>query len=134
MVFIMKRTLLFFTLICLLLSCTMTSTAAADTAKVYVSIADASGTLVMARVSVSVTDVDNDGALTIHDALYAAHEANYSGGAKMGYDASVGAYGLAINKLWGAANGSGFGYRVNHASAMSLTDPVKEGDYVYAFV
>ena len=107
---------------------------AEDTAEVYVTIADANGDLVLAQEAVTVTDTDNDGALTIHDALYAAHEANYDGGAAAGYDAGVSDYGLSMNKLWGAENGGSYGYYLNNASAWSLLDPVKDGDYINAFV
>ena len=39
-----------------------------------------------------------------------------------------------MTKLWGAENGSGYGYYLNNASVWSLTDTVKNGDYVNAFV
>ena len=39
------------------------------------------GGIVVARESVEVTDIDEDGALTINDALYCAHEKFYDGGA-----------------------------------------------------
>lgn len=110
------------------------SALAADTAEVYVTIADANGNLALAQETVTVTDTDNDGALTIHDALYAAHEANYDGGAAAGYDAGVSDYGLSMNKLWGAENGGSYGYYLNNASAWSLLDPVKDGDCINAFV
>lgn len=105
---------------------------AADSAQVYVTIAN--GSLMMAQQPVTVTDTDGDGALTINDALYCAHEAGYSGGAAAGYGSAVSDYGMSITKLWGVENGSGFGYYVNNASAMSLTDAVKDGDFVNAFV
>ena len=84
--------------------------------------------------AITVTDKDGDGALTINDALYAAHDAKYEGGADAGYASSVGAYGLAIDKLWGIANGSGYGYYLNHGVAMSLSDPVADGDFLTAYV
>ncbi len=107
---------------------------AADTAEVYVTIADANGALVLAQEAISVTDVDNDGVLTINDALYAAHEENYAGGAAAGYGSGMTDYGLSMNKLWGTENGGGYGYYVNNASAWSLADPVTDGDYINAFV
>ncbi|MGM9624609.1 MAG: hypothetical protein ACI3XM_02760 [Eubacteriales bacterium] len=103
-------------------------------AEVYVTIADGSGQLVLAQEAISVTDTDNDGVLTINDALYAAHEAKYEGGAAAGYASSVGQYGLAMDKLWGTENGGSYGYYVNNASAWSLADPIKDGDYINAFV
>lgn len=105
---------------------------AAETAKVSVTIAD-KGSLVMTQEEVTVTDIDADGALTINDALYAAHEAAYEGGAAAGYASATSSWGLAITKLWGDTSGS-YGYYVNNASAWSLADPVKTGDNVYAFV
>lgn len=105
---------------------------AAETAKVSVTIAD-KGTLAVTQEEVTVTDIDSDGALTINDALYAVHEAAYEGGAATGYASATSSWGLAITKLWGDTSGS-YGYYVNNASAWSLTDPVKEGDAVYAFV
>lgn len=107
---------------------------AADTADVYVTIADADGALVLTQEAVTVTDTDGDGALTINDALYAAHEAKFEGGAAAGYGSGMTDYGLSMNKLWGTENGGSYGYYVNNASAWSLTDPVADGDYINAFV
>ena len=108
--------------------------ASTETATVYVTLSDAEGKLVLTQEAITVTDVDGDGKLTIHDALYAAHEAKFDGGAAAGYGAEEGAYGLAITKLWGEENGGSYGYYVNNASAWSLTDSVVDGDYVNAFV
>lgn len=105
-----------------------------DSARVFVTIADENGALALAQAEVEVTDTDGDGALTICDALYAAHEANYPGGAAAGFASSEGQYGLQLDQLWGAENGTGYGYYVNHTSAMSLGDPISDGDYVAAFV
>lgn len=112
------------------------TTAFADTTEVnvYVTIADENGALALAQEEITVSDVDADGAITINDALYAAHEAKYEGGAAAGYAASTGDYGLSMDKLWGTENGGSYGYYVNNASAWSLTDPVAEGDYVNAYV
>ena len=103
-------------------------------ANVYVTISDADGNLAVAHKSVSVSDSDGDGALTINDALYAAHEEFYNGGAAAGYGSDTGDYGLMITKLWGSENGGSYGYYVNNASAMSLADPVADGDHLNAFV
>ena len=54
-------------------------------ASVYVTIADKDGKLAMTQQAVTVTDADGDNALTINDALIAAHEASYPGGAAAGY-------------------------------------------------
>ncbi len=100
----------------------------------FVSIADGSGKLVVAREAVKVKDADGDGSITINDALIAAHDKFYEGGAEAGYGSYTGDYGLSMSKLWGEENGGSYGYYVNNASAWSLADPVKEGDAVYAFV
>ncbi len=99
---------------------------------VTVSIVDGEGIPVLTQASVAVTDLDGDGTLTVSDALYAAHEAHYEGGAA-GFAAAQTEYGLSLTKLWGDDSGS-IGYYLNHASPMSLADPVKEGDTVDAFV
>ncbi len=105
-----------------------------DSVNVYVTISDAEGTLALAAESIAVSDIDGDGALTINDALYLAHEACYDGGAAAGYASAYGDYGLSLNKLWGTENGGSYGYYVNNASAWSLADPVADGDYINAFV
>lgn len=106
--------------------------AAGESAQVYVTISD--GSLVMAQEAINVTDIDGDGALTINDALILAHDAKFEGGSAAGYAAVDGDWGLSISKLWGIENGGSYGYYVNNASAMGLTDPVKAGDYLNAFV
>jgi len=107
---------------------------AADSAKVYVTIADGEGELALIQEAVTVTDADGDGALTINDALYLAHEAKFEGGAAAGYASATTEYGLSLTKLWGVENGGSYGYYVNNVSSMGLGDPVKDGDYIYAFV
>lgn len=114
--------------------CNITVFAAEDAVTVYVTIFDANGDLVLTQEAITVTDTDDDGKLTVNDALYAAHEANYEGGAAAGYASVQSDYGLSLNKLWGTANGGSYGYYVNNASAMGLTETVKEGDYVNAYV
>ncbi len=114
--------------------CCITVFAAEGTsAAVYVTISDETGKLVLTQAYTKVTDIDGDGALTVNDALYAAHEKNYDGGATAGYYSYAGQYELSLGKLWGNESGS-FGYRVNNASAWSLVDPVKDGDYVSAYI
>lgn len=100
---------------------------------IYVTIADQNGDIVLPAEKITVTDSDDDGALTINDALYCAHEDYYDGGAAAGYATKQTEYGLSLDKLWGSANGGSYGYYVNNASAWSLTDPIKEGDYLAAF-
>ena len=106
---------------------------ATDAVNAVVTICDGGASPALACADVAVTDKDDDKALTVYDALYCAHEQYYKDGAA-GFGAAVTDYGLSMTKLWGNANGFGFGYYVNDASAWSLTDPVKEGDYVVAFV
>ncbi len=113
----------------------MSITSFADdvSATVYVSIAN-KGQLVTGQTKVTVTDIDGDNALTVNDALYAAHEAVYPGGAKEGYSYYTHKdYGLSIGKLWGDTSGN-FGYYINNSSCWSLADSVKNGDYLNAFV
>lgn len=132
----MKK-ILAITLTVLTLFGTMSTNALAEEAteaNVYVTISDKEGKLALTQEKITVTDVDSDGALTINDVLYAAHEAKYEGGAAVGYASSMGDYGLKLDKLWGTANGTGYGYYVNNKSAISLTDTVKEGDYINAYV
>ncbi len=112
----------------------VTTAKAVATADVYVTIADGQGKLAVAQKLVTVSDLDDDGVLTIHEVLYAAHEAYYEGGAAAGYGAEVSSYGLSMTKLWGVENGGSYGYYVNNASAWSLGDAVNSGDYVNAFV
>lgn len=112
-----------------------TAAFAADaSADVHVTISDDKGAIVLAQEKITVSDADSDGALTVSDALYAAHEAKYEGGADAGFASSMGAYGIQLDKLWGVANGGSYGYYINNASGMSLSDPIKNGDYVNAFV
>lgn len=132
----MKR-VFWMALMCVLMSGAIGVTAFAekeDAVKVYVTISDDEGNLVMTQEEVTVTDVDGDGAFTIHDALYAAHEAKYEGGAEEGYASYTGDYGLSLSKLWGVENGGSYGYCVNNNSAMSLADVVADGDYINAYV
>lgn len=107
-------------------------TFAADSVNVYVTISN--GSLALAQKSVNVTDIDADGALTINDALYCAHEQYYDGGASAGYSSVTSDYGLSLTKLWGVENGGSYGYYVNNASAMSLADTVSGGDFINAYV
>ena len=111
----------------------ITSFADDDSATVYVSISN-KGQLVVAQTKVTVADIDGDNALTVNDALYAVHEAVYSGGAKEGYSYYTHKdYGLSIGKLWGDTSGN-FSYYINNISCWSLADSVKSGDYINAFV
>lgn len=98
---------------------------------VYVTIA-VKGELVLTYEAVTLADKDGDGALTISDALQAAHDAHFDG--TDGFASAPSEYGLSLNKLWGDTSGV-FGYMLNDASvATSLAEPVKVGDHVYAYV
>ena len=106
---------------------------AAETADVYVTISDGTGALPLAQEKITVTDIDADGALTINDALFAAHDAKYDGGAEAGFASGETEYGLSLNKLWGVENGGSYGYYKNNTSAMSLSDSIVDGDYIAAY-
>lgn len=108
--------------------------AAGGRTEVWVTIADENGKLALVQEKITVSDVDGDGALTINDALYLAHEAKFEGGAKAGYSFSTTAFGVSLEKLWGVANGGSFGYCVNNKSAWSLLDPVQNGDFINAYI
>ena len=120
----MKRILSFTLTLVLVLGLFCGIALADDGTKVYVTIADKDGKLVLVQEAITVTDIDNDGKLTINDALYCAHEAKFEGGAAAGYLSEMTEYGLSLKKLWGTDNGSGYGYDVNNEGAMSLSDEV----------
>ena len=105
-----------------------------ESADVFVTISDETGKLVVPYETVTVTDIDKDGALTVNDTLYAAHEAFYKGGAAAGFATENTKWGLSLKKLWGTENGGSYGYMVNDKMANSMTDPVKADDYVAAYV
>jgi len=131
-VLFMKK-LLSATLSLVLLLCLCCGLALAADPTVYVTIADNEGKLVLVQEPIAVKDADSDGKLTINDALYCAHEAKFSGGVT-GYMSEMTEYGLSLKKLWGIDNGTGYGYYVDNASAMSLGDEVKDGSRITAFV
>lgn len=105
---------------------------AAEGVEVYVTIGN-KGKVTVAQEKVTVLDRDGDGTYTIDEALYAAHEAFYPGGASAGYASGMTDYGLSLSKLWGDTSFN-YGYNNNHASCWSAADPVKAGDYLVAFV
>lgn len=111
--------------------------AAEQDTNVLVTISDGkSSSPVLVQKEVKVTDIDSDGKLTVNDALYIAHEENFTGGAAAGFSSSekAGYTGLSLNKLWGIENGGSYGFYVDNTYAMSLSDEVKDGSSVYAFV
>ena len=73
----MKKTLAVLLAALMLLALVPAVAEEAEAPVVYVTIAN--GELVAAQIEVELTDVDDDGALTIADALYLAHEAAFEG-------------------------------------------------------
>ncbi len=96
---------------------------------VYVTIVNA-GDIVVANEFVELEDFDGNGAYNIDEVLHAAHK---QFGKEEDYASATTEWGLGITKLWGDESGA-YGYFVDHASAMSLDDPVVEGQIVVAFV
>lgn len=105
----------------------------AESVYVYVTVSDQNGTLVLAREEVTVRDINGDGAYTIDEALYCAHESKYEHGAE-GYASEVTDYGISMTKLWGVENGGSYGYYLNRVSPQSLADEIKAGDTIDAFI
>lgn len=138
----MKRKILALLLV-LAFACSLVPMALADDAPaaeadpepidVFVSISNA-GLLTCCWCKVTVGDEDGDGALTINDALIAAHDDQYQGGAEAGYASAETQWGLSVAKLWGVENGGSYGYYVNDQMAMGLADPIKAADRIYAYV
>ena len=88
---------------------------------------------VLAAAQITVTDIDNDGIISINDALYCAHQQKYQGGAEAGFASSPSPYGITLEKLWGDTSGA-FGYYLNNESPQSLLDTVVDGDTITAFI
>ena len=120
------------TLLALLMLVSLTASAEEAFPTVYVSISDDTGALVLAYAPVFLIDKDGDGALTICDTLMEAH-AFYYPLASAGFLAEDTEWGKSLYRLWGVENGGSYGYMLNDASAMSLVDPVKEGDHIKAY-
>ena len=100
--------------------------------EIFVTIAD-KGNVVLFQQSITVLDVNHNGIFDVDDALFAAHEAAYEGGAAAGYTSEVTQYGLGIAKLWGDTSYC-YGYWLNNASCWSLEDAVAQGNHLVAFV
>ena len=103
-----------------------------NTAAVTVTVSNA-GKLEVTAEKLTVTDVDGDGALTVNDTIILAHDKYYEGGAAAGFATAQTDWGTSITKFWGNENGGSYGYLVNEKFAYSLTDPVADGDSVYAY-
>jgi hypothetical protein len=98
---------------------------------VYVTIAH--GDIHIAQASVAISDEDADGALTINDALIAAHDQYYKDGTD-GFGSEMTSFGLSLTRLWGDESGN-FGYAVNNVpAATDLTGAIKAGDHIYAYI
>ena len=104
----------------------------ADSISVTVRVNGADGSFEIVNEAIDVTDVDKDGKYTISDALYCAHDAKYDGEG-LGFATADTEYGLSLTMLWGDTSGA-FGYYLNNVSSMSLSDEVKEGDLVVAYI
>ena len=100
---------------------------------VNVTITNGQGEFCLACEPIEVSDVDGDGALTVYDALYCAHESKYEGGAAAGFGAEDQGYGPSLTKLWGEENGGSYGYYVNNSGCDSLATPIDEGVHVQAY-
>lgn len=105
----------------------------ANAETVFVTISNGQGELVVAAEAFDVNDADGDGALSIYDALFAAHDERFEGGAQAGFMAANTDHDNSIQRLWGEENGGSYGYFVNNISAYSLSDPIQEGDSLHAF-
>ena len=100
-----------------------------DPVDINVTIVNA-GEVVVPAEALTVEDADEDGAITVYDALYAAHEEWFEGGAAAGFSVADSGWML---KFWGDESGA-FGYYINNAMAYGITDPVAEGDYLVAYI
>ena len=68
--------------------------------------------------TVGVTDKDNDGVITVNDALCATHDEYRTKEAKGDYATEETEDGLKITKLWGVEGGN-YGFYVNHTPQIS---------------
>lgn len=107
---------------------------ASENQSVYVTICNQRNKIAIAGAEVEISDADGDGNITLNDALFLAHDKFYKGGAKEGYGSVKSQYGMSMTKLWGRDDTTAFGYYVNNQSALSLADPVQNGDKICAFV
>ena len=111
---------------------TPTTVAPADPQTVLVTIADKNGEAVLKLAEITATDLDEDGKVTIYEALKAAH-ATCPNGRTDGFAAVETQYGLSMSKLWGEDNNGNYGYYQNETPAWALTDEVHTGDRIVAF-
>jgi len=99
--------------------------------KVYVSISTA-GEVKLAAEAIYVNDTDNDGTITVDEVLRQAHEQKCPEGTAA-FASADGGYGLAIETLWGVTNGGSYGTYLNNVGVYTLSEAVKENDYVYSY-
>ena len=85
---------------------------------------DKNGALV-AAVALEIPEAGS----TVGDVIIALHK-NLAKGGEADYATAENQYGPSISKLWGVENGGAYGYYVNGAMSMGLSDPVKAGDKV----
>ena len=97
--------------------------------EVYVTVS-CDSTLLVPCKSISVTDRDGDGKVTVNDALIQIHEQDHTNG-KDGYSADV-SNGYTITSLWGIKNGI-LGFRVNELVSTDLNDELNVGDHIHAY-
>jgi len=117
------------------LSCAaVPSASAADSVNAYITINACKDAPVVTQEKIEVTDVDNDGKLTVTDALTIAHDKLFEGGSAAGFAISEGQYGPMVSKLWGIENGGAYGYYVNGNMAWSPVDELADGSYLDAYV
>ncbi len=136
-----KRIMSFMLAMCMVLSFVSNCVFAAETDSITVNVSIVqNGQFVtgknetkLACVPIIVTDRDGNGSYEIDEALYAAHEVYYEGGAENGYSSEATEYGLSLTKLWGD-DSEAFGYYKNDQYVGSLADAVNNGDSVCAFV
>ncbi len=111
---------------------TSTPEPAVDSISVTVRVNGADGGFKVANKAIDVTDVDQDGKYTIADALHCVHSEEYDGDG-LGFATADTEYGISLTMLWGDTSGA-FGYYVNNVASLSLSDQVKEGDLVVAYI
>ena len=99
---------------------------------VTASLSDA-GTLKVGAEALTVTDADDDGVLTVFDAIWCLHEAYYPGGAAKGFATERMQEGPAISLFWGEDNGGFYSWTVNGSMGKTLLEPLTEGSELYAF-
>lgn len=110
-----------------------TSALPEEPARVYVTVADATGTLALAHAEVPLLDADADGVLTVYDALQNAHDAYFDGGADAGFSPEQTDAGLLVKRLWGEEAGR-YSLYLNHMAEDDLLAPIRDGDLLCAVV